>query len=50
MKKIFLSVSTMLMIGLVFSACSAKEQKMQEPYYDRANTAAQDAHNRLNKD
>lgn len=50
MKKIFLSL-TLLMLALSFSACAAKvEKKVDEPYYDRANQAAEKAHDRLNKD
>jgi len=50
MKKLFLSMLSLFIIAISFSGCVSKEQKVSEPYYDRANKAAKDAHERLNKD
>jgi PBP1b-binding outer membrane lipoprotein LpoB len=50
MKKVILSVISIMTVAFVFSGCSAKDRKASEPYYDRANQAAEKAHDRLNKD
>jgi PBP1b-binding outer membrane lipoprotein LpoB len=50
MKRIIFSLISVLVIAFVFSGCSAKERKVSEPYYDRANQAAEKAHDKLNKD
>ncbi|MCW8838678.1 MAG: hypothetical protein OQK11_08255 [Thiovulaceae bacterium] len=50
MKKLFLSIIVISMAVLTFSGCAAKEKKVDEPYYDRANQAAEKAHNKLDKE
>lgn len=46
MKNIYLLLITTIFLTLTFSACSKKP----DPYYDRANQAAQKAHDKLDKE
>jgi len=47
MKKIYTLLLIALFTLLTFSSCS---KEPTEPYYDRANLAADKAHNKLSKD
>ena len=47
MKNIYTSIVTILLIFITFTGCS---KEPVEPYYDRANQAADKAHDRLSKD
>ena len=51
MKKMFFSLFSSIIFATAFSACAAKvEKKVDEPYYDRANQAAEKAHDKLDKE
>lgn len=51
MKKSILSVFVLVLAAISFDGCAAKAQKkVDEPYYDRANDAAREAHKRFDKE
>ena len=46
LKRTFLFFLLASFVGLILSACSGEP----EPYYDRANAAAKEAHNKLDRE
>lgn len=48
MKKLFLSISVISMVVMSMTGCAAKPKA--DNYYERANSAAQGAHDRLKND
>ncbi len=50
MSRLIFSFVTLFLISLSFSSCSAKKEKASDEYYDRANKAAKEAHDKFDKE